>query len=331
MNIIYIIEDGRECNASEEKYVPNFTMPGKESGAADENIIKNSTMGTASAMGVASVMGAAVSAAKFGILSAFPIPLLIAAAISSPQVSNLFKKDNEDLADSIGDIEINEFLCKHAFTSRRAKELEYSFPPGHPQVGQTYIEHPLSGLAGRKKNVYIPYDKYDSILLEEREAELIRLLVTLGATRILITKNRGSDFKKSLGLDSELELSIFKCSISGNSTVNDIETCTDKREYILDGSDLKKGQSIDRSLFAWIDFEPSWESLVFAREVGGCTKAELDIKENAIFSIDKSIEASVKFKVYEGSIPGEFQKINNNYLSLAVGHPDLFEQVNQLV
>jgi hypothetical protein len=31
--------------------------------------------------------------------------------------------------------------------------------------------------------------------------------------------------------------------------------------------------------FSWLPYEPSWESIVFAREIGGCLSAELELKK----------------------------------------------------
>ena len=59
---------------------------------------------------------------------------------------------------------------------------EISFPPGHPIPRRLYRVHPLKA----KENQYIPFEVYDSILYEEREAELIKILVDLGAVEIII-------------------------------------------------------------------------------------------------------------------------------------------------
>ncbi|MGB3511853.1 MAG: hypothetical protein WBA93_21975 [Microcoleaceae cyanobacterium] len=55
---------------------------------------------------------------------------------------------------------------------------DFDFPPGHPLPGKLYRAHPLKS----KSNKYIPIEVFDSLLYAEREAELIRLLVDLGAT-----------------------------------------------------------------------------------------------------------------------------------------------------
>lgn len=59
---------------------------------------------------------------------------------------------------------------------------DFDFPPGHPLPGKLYRAHPLKS----KSNKYIPIEVFDSLLYAEREAELIRLLVDLGATQITI-------------------------------------------------------------------------------------------------------------------------------------------------
>jgi hypothetical protein len=56
------------------------------------------------------------------------------------------------------------------------------FPPGHPMVQRYYHQHPLPA----KQQVYLPVTDYFSGLFYERKQELLRLLVTLGATHIEI-------------------------------------------------------------------------------------------------------------------------------------------------
>jgi hypothetical protein len=57
-------------------------------------------------------------------------------------------------------------------------------------VGQFYKRHPLADLSGQEtSDLYIPQHSYEARLLEEREAELVKLLVALGATKIRITSN----------------------------------------------------------------------------------------------------------------------------------------------
>lgn len=310
MDVIYIVEESQEYSKLEEPYKPNFTMPGKEGHIDNVSKTKNSTY------------EAAADAARLGLLFAVPTPLLFAAAVSSPLVYNFFRKDNKSLKDGVEDAEKEEiarFLNKHSFTPKETVKLGYSFPPGHPKVGQAYIQHPLSTLAGeKKKNIYIPYEKYDSLLFEEREAELIKLLVTLGATKISTTKKRSSKLKSSLGVSGSVDAAMVECKVSGSGIIDDNESHIEVREYILDGYDLKKGQSIDRSLFAWIDFEPSWETLVFAREVGGCTKAELDVNENTSFSTDKNIVLSLKYNACGGGVSGNSFQLDNSDQAIVV-------------
>ncbi|NEQ41517.1 MAG: hypothetical protein F6K40_37120 [Okeania sp. SIO3I5] len=63
---------------------------------------------------------------------------------------------------------------------------DFDFPPGHPLPGKLYRAHPLKS----KSNKYIPIEVFDSLLYAEREAELIRLLVDLGATKITIKEKK---------------------------------------------------------------------------------------------------------------------------------------------
>ena len=78
------------------------------------------------------------------------------------------------------------------------------------------------------------------------------------------------------------------------------------REFELIGKPWCSGFRVDRSRFAWLAFEPSWEALVSAREIGECIKATVEIKEETSFSSEKRISLMVKSKIYGGAASGEY-------------------------
>ena len=317
MNVIYIIEP--------EDYAPNFiTNDGK--GEWDKSIVADKTK-------VAKNL--ALSAASFGLSFMGPIGLVASAAAASPMVRQFVlgtnknvPEEQKDAAREMAYTAIDVFIRKHGVTLKSAKDLNYKFPPGHPQINQVYKLHPLAEFDGSGKiNVYIPQDKYDELLLQEREAELIKVLVELGAVKVSITKNSANLNRSNLSGEisagaKTIGNSEIKSAISAVDTAKNL----DCREFELTGKTWHQGDKLNKSSFAWVHFEPSWEALIFAREIGDCTKAAVEIRENTSFSSDKTLSATVKSKLYEGSASVAstvFSEDENVYLVSAEFSPSM--------
>jgi hypothetical protein len=152
--------------------------------------------------------------------------------------------------------------------------------------------------------------------------------VELGATKISISQkqvNQGS-VEVTGGVIANSKV-LGKTEASASNKYCDNRESTDTREFELIGKIWNKGDILDRSKFAWASFEPSWEALIAAREVGNCLKAAIEIKEYTSFSSDRVILAAVKSKLYNGSgsfkanrdlqdgkiylVKAEFSPINN--------------------
>jgi hypothetical protein len=193
------------------------------------------------------------------------------------------------------------YIRHHSLSRSQAKDAGYRFQPGHPVVGKAYRKHPLNDYPNPENGkLYIPSDSYDAILLEERESELIKLLVHLGATKISITKKASDKTRNTITGG----VSVQAGSLGGGDasymgkTERDTDTL-DTREFSLTGRSWKADSKADRDNFFWLSYEPSWKAVVFAREVGGCLTASLEIKETTSFSTDKNLELSVKAKLVE--------------------------------
>lgn len=285
---------------------PNFVMQGEKSGKAGIELVSSP-----------STIGTMVSAISAGIpLISLPLGLILGAGLSSPAIVARIMKEKPETTNPLAEQEkkaLESFIIKHGVTLNMVREAGFHFPPGHPQVGEVYKRHPLADLASaRKENVYIPQDRYDEILMAERESELIKLLVHLGATKISITKNKEAS-----------RSAIASGTVSGGAPAGSVgmeasateklgNINSDKREFLLSGKHWKSGDTLDRTSFAWLNYEPSWEALVVARELGGCTKAAIDIRENTTSSIDKALAAKVELAFYSGKISGGIGRSRND-------------------
>lgn len=295
MDLIYIHDyDDSETGAA--GYRPNFTIPGHPE-FSHSNELKTKGLDHVKAKPLVSA-----SLLPLGVVTGIGItlPFLAAQILGSD-------KPATNILDQIEMGAIDAFIRRHGVSVERADQLGYRFPPGHPKTGQIYRLHPLAKLSDSGKGgVYIPEEGYDELLLDEREAELIRLLVELGATRIAISEKLDRNANAALSASANAGVKgLGEGKVEGGTKSNSTELNHESREFKLKGKPWQRGEKIDRSNFAWVAFEPSWGAMVTAREVGECTKAALEIREETTFSSEKHLSAALKVKLYGGGASGK--------------------------
>ncbi|EGX6954260.1 hypothetical protein GOY18_05820 [Aeromonas hydrophila] len=301
---------------SYKQYHPNFVIAGREDlTATKKDNYKKAATAAAVTSGIAStVAGGAASGATLttlGLLGTIPlftpISMLAGASLAIPAIYKLLtsKEDPESVSqDSIN--ELNEYIARHSLTKNEALDKGFKFPPGHPKVGGTYVPHPLSSYPNSsKKDLYIPEHVFDDILFEEREAELLTLLVKLGAIEVEISKNVNSVFvdQKDINIGANAG-GIGNTSFSGEKKIEKENGENDTRTFLLKGKPWDSESKIDRSEYAWLNFEPSWNALITAREIGGCTCASLEIKEASKYISNKNISMQLQAGIYSANGAG---------------------------
>ncbi|CAI8879092.1 DUF3395 domain-containing protein [Pseudomonas brassicacearum] len=301
LDLIYIVDEptaSARAQCGSDGSSVNFTMPGR-----DDNL---SGMLNANLAGVA---GATVLAAGARFFAGPLLPTaLVASALSSvPSLLSSYTKERSAKGEDLDAAKLEEsrvlaaYIAHHSLSRSQAKAQGYCFQPGHPVVGKAYRRHPLTDYPNPDNgNLYIPSDSYDAILLEERESELIKLLVHLGATKITITKKASDKTRNGVtaGLSAQAgSMGGGDIKFAGNAE-RDVNTL-DTREFSLTGRPWKADSKVERESFFWLSYEPSWKAVVFARENGGCLTASLEIKESTSFSSDKNLELSIKAQMAE--------------------------------
>lgn len=247
--------------------------------------------------------GAAGAAVAFFPFLSLPTALVIAGAAASPLIAKLFASNQKEIPKELETSSIEafkSFVNKNICSLDEVREFGAQFPPGHPQAGETYKLHPLAHVAGvGKEKVYVPKDLYEEMLLAEREGELLKLLVHLGATRISIAKKIESSTYATLQINAGGDAQgIATANISANTSTQQAVRNSDTRIFELAGRPWLTSDRISRKDYSWANFEPSWIALIEAREIGGCTKATLEMRGNSSYSLEKEISADVKAKIY---------------------------------
>lgn len=303
METIYIVEDS-DGGASAE-YKPNFIIPGW----------KTSSVTTTS---VITSVAAASLIPGFLFPSVVGLGLLKALGVGSGNKQDKKQTDNKDAEQGLS--EIDEMIKRITLTKSEARRRQYRFPPGHPQAAVTYKLHPLATFdIDGKKDLYIPEENYATVLLEERESELLRLLVDLGAKRIEVRKKEQQKNEGQLAVNVSGEitgLSSVNTDVKHHSTAEEVND--NVRLFELKGKPWKQGDKIDRQLYSWLGYEASWQSLILAREVGGCTKATIEIKENTVYSSELEFQLGMKYKILSAETGLAYDKKHDKVSSYIV-------------
>lgn len=213
-------------------------------------------------------------------------------------------------------------------TRSMAFDKGYKFPPGHPQSGIFYRIHPLAKYAkSDKQNVYIPESDYSKVLLEERESELLRLLVDLGAIKISIKKKSRKATSNNFTTQASVELaSSAGGGINGGIRTSDEQEKENTRTFLLRGKKWHEGDTVNKREYSWLFYESSWRSVINAREVGGCINAAIEINEASVYSKDINLGLEMKSKMIEAGVGGGFsstEDFNSSYLvEVEFNHPE---------
>jgi len=294
MDLVYITD----VEYDEQEYSPNFTIPdGKDTLHENDN---TEVLFEAPRAGIGKIAGTMA----IGTLSAFtPISLLVGASVAIPSIHKLVV--SEDKTEAVPDESYNElqgFVNKHSLGKQQAIKKGFRFPPGHPQVGETYRLHPLANRNESKENLYIPEHIFEDVLFEERESELLTLLVNLGATSVEISKYVDNLFDdEKLGSLSGGVKEIAEASISAKSFTGSGYNEKNTRAFSLKGKPWSYGDMLNKEGYAWLNFEPSWNALIMAREIGACTSATLEIKETSKYTANKEASLQLKAKIYSAN------------------------------
>lgn len=320
LDTLYIIEEDNDYfdeyikkleKNHDAPYTPNFITGSDLSMEALKSTSKIST----NALKITA--GALASKVAIGYLPSLSIQTLVGPLGAS--LYNIFSENLEEAkAQKEREIQALEIkLKKMSLSKLQAHKLGFKFPPGHSKIGEFYKLHPLATISKYKQNIYLPAHSFEDVLLEEREAELLTLLVDLGASEIEITKseeNLLTDTKKSklnVGVPSLAEISTGVALSSEEDTKD-----ADKRIFQLKGKNWDPDVQIKRDKYFWLEFEPSWNTLVTARQQGACTRATIEVKQSALYSDNKEILLQAKIKMSEAgatSAGGEMQLLKKDF------------------
>ncbi|MGK7894675.1 MAG: hypothetical protein AB4372_13875 [Xenococcus sp. (in: cyanobacteria)] len=216
---------------------------------------------------------------------------------------NEFLTDSNTLTKFLEKIDISDWIDFTEQFSFASIPEELDFPPGHPLPNHFYRVHPLK----KKKNRYIPVEIFDYLLYKERESELIKILVDLGATDIYIQELSSSTTQGSAEAKASL---IGAGGVTGEIGGKNEESSLADRLMKLNPKNWTS-ETFKSDEYSWLPYEPDWESLVHARIKGGCVSSSVELTSDTSFSISAQLGLTEGLLENLGSLDGrgEFSRL----------------------
>jgi hypothetical protein len=183
--------------------------------------------------------------------------------ITSQEVINLWDRK----CVTIQDLEV---------VKERYEDIEFS--PGHPIPGYLYRQHPLKS----KKTTYVEYQSYYSLLLEEKQAELTKLLFELGAKEIYILNTTSSELNSQFGIKADSSFTVEAEGNLGNNTrakkkidmsldlafdnmIRNQNALSKLNYYSCIGKPWNKQMKINERNYEWLPYSPEWDTIIKGR------------------------------------------------------------------
>lgn len=176
----------------------------------------------------------------------------------------------------------------------RREAISLRLPPPHPLPKTVYVGHPLI------PPQYYPAAFFHRYLIEDKFAELLRLLTALGASSIEVQQVQGKrkdDLIQAAiggipGLDAEAKSKrhVFSRSqLSWSGTLRG-----HRRPHLPDGQ------------LVWYEWEPMWKHIAEARMQYGQKQFNLTLRHDDAMGVDRDLKAAIKSAGLEAG--GEFME-----------------------
>ncbi|CAM5212497.1 hypothetical protein OURE66S_03895 [Oligella ureolytica] len=192
LDTLYIIEEDNDYfdeyikeleKNHDAPYTPNFITGSDLSMEASKRVSEiniNPLKIVAGTALPAAVVGSSIPT-LIGLLGNPALSPIVSTVILGTSLYNTLSENREEAkAQKEREIQALEMKLKTMSLSKlQAHKLGFKFPPGHPKIGESYKLHPLATISTYKQNIYLPAHSFEDVLLEEREAELLTLLIDL--------------------------------------------------------------------------------------------------------------------------------------------------------
>lgn len=180
--------------------------------------------------------------------------------------------------------------------------------PGRRQLRTLYVMHP------QDSNRYFPVANFHRLAFEDKFAELVRLLVALGATKVVVEHEHG--WSREMGANATIPVPEEKATVG----VTAKGSASLQSKIVFEASYEGKAKAqVPEDLF-WYRDERTWQTLAEGRIKDGMESFSLKLVYNEDFDVDASlvaktkdmsIELGGKFETHQATqwkISGEFRR-----------------------
>lgn len=152
-------------------------------------------------------------------------------------------------------------------------ERELHLPAGHPLVDQAYVGHPLQARR------YMPLAVFHQALFEQKVNEFMRLLASLGATRVRYSCTEGFRKTRSGSLGAALPVAGPEASVGGSRTTERQQEASFEEIYEV------RGEAKVPDDLVWFEHEVSWRELARRRLEQGTRAFRISLTQEESYGI----------------------------------------------
>ncbi|MDJ0797875.1 MAG: hypothetical protein QNJ51_13845 [Calothrix sp. MO_167.B12] len=236
---------------------------------------------------------------------------------------------------------------------------DIKFNPGHPIPGYLYRRHPLKS----KKTTYVEYQSYYSLLLEEKQAELTKILFELGAREIYILNTTSSELKRQFGMQVNMGSTVkaegslgdnikgrkkidISLDLAFENIIGNGDGFSRLNYYNCVGKPWDKYMKINEKNYEWLHYSPDWDSIIKGRIDNQLTNAlirltidthstiirNFSMKHGASFDAEIPTSASVSSEhKFQTDILSSNGNSNQSLRIIKVRFPEDFPENNRLL
>ena len=208
-------------------------------------------------------------------------------------------------------------------------ESRLIFQPGHPQNGQTYVQHPM------RTNIYYDVDSFHAALLENKHSELMYLLQCLGAKTVKLSvtdsveqtsrharsQSQGAGYSKGVvGIDGSIS-----SSESSDEATSVYQKLSEDAEFI------PRGEPYIPKDLAFYAHEEKWQRMAQAAVARRyqCTKVSLEYRQDYAITQKRllDVQASIKLVLpsYSMNLKKDFESEMRRIASTIWDYEVVFE------
>lgn len=171
---------------------------------------------------------------------------------------------------------------------------DLSLPPGHPRKNVLYVAHPSD------PQTYLPMADFHRLVFEHKFAEVVRLLMHLGAETIDVRHQRGWD----QGFAAEISAGIPHVGLEGETGASK-ESSSDSR--VLYQAELAGHDDPDLpDNLVWFPHEPTWQSVAEGRREFGLQQFSLKLQYTDDYGVNADLAVEAQNAGF--SLGGAFEK-----------------------